>query len=68
MAMTENGCSTCTTPGTEKYEKFSWGLPRKRKTSYQYDYRHIDGELFSCVAPTLEQCRTRRDEWLANKE
>lgn len=33
----------------------------------QYDYRHTDGELFSTVAPTLEECRTRRDEWLKKK-
>ena len=33
------------------------------------DYRHEeDGELFSTVAPTLEICRQRRDEWLKNKE
>ncbi|KAB3744528.1 DUF3873 domain-containing protein, partial [Phocaeicola vulgatus] len=34
------------------------------------DYRHTDGELFSCVKPTLEECRRLRDEWLnlKNKE
>ena len=32
-----------------------------------YDYRHTDGELFSCVAPTLKECRQRRDEWLNKK-
>lgn len=34
----------------------------------QYDYRHTDGELFSCVAPTLEAARSKRDEWVKNKE
>ncbi|MDE6083026.1 MAG: DUF3873 domain-containing protein, partial [Muribaculaceae bacterium] len=34
---------------------------------YQYDYRHTDGELFSCVAPTLTECRRKRDEWLSKK-
>lgn len=27
----------------------------------KYDYRHSDGELFSCVADTLKECRQRRD-------
>ena len=50
--MTINGVSTCTEAGTEKYEKF----------------RHTDGELFSCVKPTLEECRATRDKWLTAKE
>lgn len=56
------GCSTCP-KGCENYETFTW----RRKTYYQYDYRHTDGELFSCCAPTLKQCRERRDEWLNKK-
>lgn len=64
----EHGCSTCTTPGTEKYEKFQIrGLRNKRLTRYQYDYRHTDGELFSCCAPSLEVARQRRDAWLQKK-
>lgn len=40
-----------------------------RGTEYfQYDYRHTDGELFSTVAKTLEECRKRRDEWLNKKQ
>ncbi|WP_349837605.1 MULTISPECIES: DUF3873 family protein, partial [Bacteroides] len=31
------------------------------------DYRHTDGELFSTVAKTLDECRRRRDEWIAKK-
>ena len=27
-----------------------------------------DGELFSCVKPTLDECRTARDKWLTVKE
>lgn len=65
--MTINGVSTCTTLGAEKYEKFHIGR-RPRKTMIQYDYRHTDGELFSTVAPTLEQCREKRNLWLNNKE
>ena len=65
--MTANGVSTNTTPGTEQYEVFYTGYRSRRKKHYQYDYRHTDGELFSCVAPTLKECRQRRDEWLNKK-
>ena len=64
--MTANGVSTTTTPGTEQYEVFYIGL-RPRRKRYQYDYRHTDRELFSCVAPTLTECRRKRDEWLKKK-
>lgn len=66
--MTNNGVSTCQTAGTEKYESFQSGYGRKRRTLVQYDYRHTDGELFSCVKQTLEECRTARDKWLNNKQ
>ncbi|MDE6230970.1 MAG: DUF3873 domain-containing protein [Muribaculaceae bacterium] len=36
----------------------------QRRKRYQCDYRHTDGELFSCVAPTLTECHRKRDEWL----
>lgn len=61
--MTYMGVST-TTRGMEQYEKYSYGFGKRKKTAYQYDYRKQDGELFSCCAPTLEECRRRRDEWL----
>ena len=64
--MTANGVSTTTTPGTEQYEVIYIGY-RYRSKRYQYDYRHTDGELFSCVAPTLTECRRKRDEWLSKK-
>ena len=57
----ENGCSTCTAPGSEKYEKFQIGMGKRRRTLYQYDYRSPSGVLFSTCAPTLEECRVRRD-------
>ncbi|HJG89324.1 DUF3873 domain-containing protein [Barnesiella viscericola] len=66
--MTINGVSTCQTAGAEKYESFPSGYGRKRRTLVQYDYRHTDGELFSCVKPTLEECRTARDKWLDKKQ
>ena len=65
--MTINGVSTCTALGTEKYEEFYSGR-RPKKAMIQYDYRHTDGELFSTIAPTLEQCREKRNLWLNKKE
>lgn len=66
--MTINGVSTCQTAGTEKYESFSSGYGRRSRTLVQYDYRHTDGELFSCVKPTLDECRAERDKWLDKKQ
>lgn len=65
--MTANGVSTTTTPGTEQYEVFYTGYRTRRKKHYQYDYRHTDGELFSCVCASLKECRQRRNEWLNKK-
>ena len=57
--MTINGISTCTEAGTEKYERFQLGIGRRKRTLVQYDYRHpTNGELFSCVKPTLDESRT----------
>lgn len=66
--MTANGVTTTKTPGQEQYEAFSRKVGRKTKKYVSYDYRHTDGELFSCVKPTLEACRAARDTWLENKE
>lgn len=69
MPMTENGISTTTTPGQEQYEYYR-GPKRPGKATQklcQYDYRHTDGTLFSCVAPTLDAARAKRDQWLADK-
>ena len=64
--MNENGVSTCKTG--EKYEKFQMTVGRKRRTFYHYDYRDTaDNELFSCVKPTLEECRRQCNEWLKRK-
>lgn len=68
-SLNKNGVSTCTELGQEKYVYFNLTpRPRKRGRYCQYDYRHTDGELFSTVAPTLEICRERRDEWLKQKK
>lgn len=66
--MTVNGVTTTKTPGQEQYEKFSRRIGRKTKTYYGYDYRDLDGELFSCTRPTLEACRKARDAWVKAKE
>lgn len=52
--------------GQEQHEAFKSSATRKK--AVQYDYRHTDGELFSCVKPTLEGCRAARDTWLQKKE
>ena len=65
--MTINGVSTCTEAGTEKYEKFQSGFGRRKRILVQYDYRHTDGELFSCVKLTLNECRAALDKWLTAK-
>lgn len=61
-----NGCSTCEA-GREQYENYTQKIGRKVYRLVQYDYRHADGELFSCVAPSLEEARRRRDKWLGSK-
>jgi hypothetical protein len=62
--MNKNGISTTTTPGTEGHEVFYAG----NKQLVQYDYRHFDGQLFSCVKPTLEECRKACKEWKRKQE
>lgn len=64
--MTVNGVST-TQKGQEQYETFVVNR-RTHKTAVQYDYRHTYWELFSCVRLTLEQCRTKRNEWMKQKQ
>jgi len=58
-----NGCSTCLN-GQENYEVyFDW----QDKQRVQYDYRTKDGELFSCVRNSIEECRRSRDQWLGKR-
>ena len=55
------------TPGNEQHEMFHApgriGKPGQKRC--QYDYRHSDGVLFSCVAVSLEAAREKREAWLA---
>lgn len=62
--MTQNGVSTTTALGEERSETFT---AANRKKYVQYDYRDVDGELFSTVQKTLPQCRVARDKWLNAK-
>ena len=66
--MTINGVSTCQTAGTEKYESFQMSIGRKRRTFVQYDYRHTDGDLFSCGEAHAGRVQRLRDEWIKAKE
>jgi len=58
--ITVRGVSTTTTFGTEQCEQFFY----RGKSFIQYDYRHTDGSLFSCVKQTLEECRKLRRAWI----
>lgn len=65
----EHGCSVCIA-GHENYTTFQYNsrtMRKKFERMVQYDYRTPNGELFSCVAKTLDECRKRRDTWLASR-
>ncbi|MDR1409331.1 MAG: DUF3873 domain-containing protein [Oscillospiraceae bacterium] len=60
------------TVGQEQWEFFNNRVGGRTKQYCQYDFRTSDakygireiGELFSCVKPTLDECRKARDAWL----
>ncbi|WP_411330907.1 DUF3873 family protein [Desulfovibrio desulfuricans] len=52
--------------GCEQHEIFNHPCRRGKKLC-QYDYRHTDGELFSCVAATLADARAKRDAWVSGR-
>jgi hypothetical protein len=64
-SINQNGRSVCRA-GKENYTTFR-PAHRPESVFYQYDYRHKDGELFSTVGQTLEQCREKRDKWVQAK-
>ena len=66
QSLNKNGVSITQTPEEEKFVKCRLGAFREQ-IYFQYDYRHTDGELFSTVAKTLDECRRRRDEWVVKK-
>jgi hypothetical protein len=52
-------------PGQEQHEMFTSSFTKRRMC--QYDYRNHDGELFSCIKRTLDDCRADRDAWISAK-
>jgi hypothetical protein len=56
-SITKKGVSSTQAKGQEQYSCFVWGVRSFRRTTYfQYDYRHTNGELFSIVAKSWEEC------------
>jgi len=51
----------------EQFTKIArkYGVRTQRLT--QYEYRHTDGDVFSCTKRTLNACRKARDKWLIKK-
>lgn len=66
QSLNKSGVSITQTPGEEKFVKCCLGAFRGQ-IYFQYDYCHFDSKLFSTVAKTLDECRRRRDEWIAKK-
>ena len=59
-----NGCST-TVRGAENWERFQLPDRRNRLQWFvQYEYRHTNGKLFTCIKSTLAECRCARDRQL----
>ncbi|PXV61068.1 uncharacterized protein DUF3873 [Dysgonomonas alginatilytica] len=53
-SINSNGCSVCA-KGKENYTTFIAGAFRGT-LYYQYDYRHPDDKLFTCIGKSLEEC------------
>ena len=64
MSININGCTMCNTPGQEVYESYRTKVKGKAVTRVQYDYRHTNGVLFTCIGTSLDNCREQRDLWL----
>lgn len=60
--------SKCLKEGQEIYERFNAGGMFTKSVMWYYFYRHISGELFFCVAPSLEECRKLKEEWIQELE
>jgi hypothetical protein len=52
----------------EQYEFFERKQAGRTKQYCQYDYRNENGELFSTIRLTLEECRQARDKWQEIKQ
>lgn len=47
--------------GDEQYEVYWSSILKAERV--QYDYRDHDGELFTCIGTSLDDCRAKRDAW-----
>lgn len=63
MKTDKQGCSTCPI-GQEQFEKYTSGTGSRKQRRTQYDYRHVDGKLFSTDRPTVKECRDERNAWV----
>jgi hypothetical protein len=52
--------------GQEKHEVFYSNILKRHLV--QYDYRRTNGDLFSCVADSLEDARKERDNWFKSQD
>lgn len=64
MKTDRQGCSTCR-PGQELYETYR---SQTGKVLVQYEFRDVDGELFTTIAPTLEEAQACCRRHLQEKE
>ncbi|KAA6304662.1 hypothetical protein EZS27_043690, partial [termite gut metagenome] len=64
-SISSNGISVCR-KGEENYSRFCAGAFRGT-IYYQYDYRHLNGDLFTTISQTLDECREKRDKWVQQK-
>lgn len=50
------------------YEQYERYVDWRGNARIQYDYRDKNGNLFSCIKNTLEDCRRAKYEWLQKQE
>jgi len=54
--------------GDERFKTFRTSRHGELNEYWSYNYRAPNGEKFSTIADTLEECRARRDSWLAEHD
>lgn len=47
------------------YEQTEGYVTDSGKQGIYYDYRHIDGKVFSCRGKSVSDCRIKRNKWLS---
>lgn len=62
----KKGITTPLSEGLEHYMEFIF-FDSPSESFCQYDDMDVDGKLFFCMKPTLEECRKARDKWIKNK-